>query len=86
MVLHPTDAEIEAIGREIHGMYHAGATETEALGRLKVRISQGRYDDLPRLLRPVFNRAIKAALGSMWGPDHCGPDHEIVICDEPADV
>lgn len=86
MQLGPADAEIEAIGREIHGMWHAGATEADALARLKTRLSQGRYEQIPRIFRPVFNRAVKNALGCMWGPGHCGPDHEVVICDEPADV
>ncbi|HXC83865.1 MAG TPA: hypothetical protein VNV62_18610 [Trebonia sp.] len=86
MQLGATDAELEAIGREIHGMWHAGATEADGLTRLRARLSNGRYDKLPRLLRPVFNRVTRTVLASMWGPDHCGPDHEIVICDEPADV
>lgn len=86
MQLGPSDAELEAIGREIHGMWHAGATESEGLARLKTRLSQGRYDRLPWLLRPVFNRAVKTVLGHIWGPEHCGPDHEIVICDEPRQV
>jgi len=86
MQLGPTDGEVEALGREIHGMFHAGATEAEALARLRTRLSRGAYDKLPRLLRPIFDRATKNSLGHMWGPDHCGPNHEVVICDEPADV
>lgn len=86
MQLGLTDAEVEAIGREIHRMWHAGATEAEGLDRLKTRLSRGQYDKIPRLLRLVADRHVKRVLGFMWGPSHCGPDHEVVICDEPADV
>lgn len=79
-----SDAELLAVGREVHGMFHAGASKDDALARLRTRLSRGRYDELPRLLRPMFSRFTKQLLDStIWGADHCGHDHEIVICDEP---
>lgn len=86
MRLMMTDAEVMAMCREVHGMFHAGATEAEGLERLRTRMTRGQYDKLPRLLRPVFNRYVKMCLGYMWGPEHCGPDHEVVICHEPPAV
>lgn len=86
MQLGLTDDELDAVAREVHGMWHRGATEAEGLERLKTRLSRGQYDKLPWLLRPFFDRVIKRHLGSMWGAEHCGPDHDVVICDEPSDV
>lgn len=79
-----SDAELEAIGGEVHRMFHAGASEKEGLERLKTRLSRGRYDELPRLLRPLFNRMVKTCLDGIWGAEHCGPGHDTVICDAPA--
>ena len=81
-----TDDELDAVGREIHGMFHAGASRADALERLKTRLSRGRYDEIPRLLRPVFHRAVKRCLAGLWTTQACGPDHEHVICDEPHPV
>lgn len=86
MALGLSDAELEAVAREIHAMYHAGAPEADALARFRSRMARGRYSEVPRLMRPLVDRATKTAFGKVWGPRHCGRDHEIVICDEPADV
>jgi hypothetical protein len=84
----PEGVDIVAIGREVHAMYHAGATEKEAAERLKTRLLQGQYDKLPRLTRPFFSKMVKAALAGMWGPEHCVkgddlPEGWTEICDEP---
>jgi hypothetical protein len=64
--------------REVHGMWHAGASREDGLARLQSRCPRG---PMPKL---VYNRSVNSMFKAAWGAHACGPDHEIVICDEPA--
>jgi hypothetical protein len=66
--------------REVHGMWHAGASREEGLERLQRRIPRGL---VPKL---IYNRGMRKQFAMAWGPEHCGPDHDIVICDDPRPV
>lgn len=76
--------ELDRVAREIHGMWHAGAPRREAFLRLRSRLSQGRWDEQPRWLRPFWNAAIRMQLGHFYSAKPCRPGHEIEICDRAA--
>ena len=78
------DDEIVDLARELHRMWHAGASQAEAIERAQRRLSRGQWQTIPRLYRPWFTGFIKIAfLRPVWGDQACGPDHDVVICDEP---
>jgi len=81
-----SEPDAAAIAREVHAMWHAGATREEGLERLRTRMSQGRYDELPGPLRLLFRPLLRRILNGIWGPEHCGPGHEVVICDAAREV
>jgi hypothetical protein len=80
-----TDDELERVGREIHGMFHAGATETEAFARLKGRLTKNarRIDDMPWLIRLWCTWGARILFRGMWSTAPCHPATRgrLVICD-----
>lgn len=76
-----SDAELDDLARELHRMWHAGASQAEMLGRLRTRISRGRWREIPWLERKMFDPILRRLLKGVTGPGHCGPGHDVVLCD-----
>jgi len=82
----PDGVDLEAAAREVHRMWHQGATEAEMTERLAIRLSAGAYREMGGLMRRLCRRWAAAVLPGIIGPGHCGaqlPEDWTVICDEP---
>jgi hypothetical protein len=66
-------------------MWHDGASQAEMLERIMRRRSAAaglRWpEEIPRILRPLYRHGARMILRAITGPEHCGPDHKVVICD-----
>jgi hypothetical protein len=83
-----TDPELEAVGREIHGMYHAGASRDEAFARLRDRMTKDhrRIADMPFPLRQWCLWGVRILFKTMWQDGPCKHQGRLDICDASSKV
>jgi hypothetical protein len=83
-----TDDELERLGREIHGMYHAGASRDEAFTRLKNRLTKNyrRIDDMPWPIRQWCLGGARILFRGMWSDRPCKHQGRLDICDASSKV
>jgi hypothetical protein len=78
-----TEDETRTLGREIHGMWHGGASAEKGLTRLKCRLATAPggspIDDMPPALRAFTMGGVRIMFRTMWGKRGCRS--KLGICD-----
>jgi len=83
-----TEDEIRTLGREVHRMWHEGATPAAGLTALKARLALElggvAIDDMPAALRAFTMGGVRIMFRTIWGKRGCRS--RLGICDDPREV